>query len=240
MDRMKKIIILFLFSIVSLFSKESSYVIYEPKFSPYAGAENLFFIFQGSGYILSKYISIPEKKNFLYMLGRFAEVTAIYYPLSRIEVVLQHEVFGHGYRIRDIGSNIAVVNRYVIDAPFPYGNGGGATYYFYNENMTSFLEASVSIAGVEATSIFANRMKIKWLSYPRLDPLKSLLYIESQHDITSYIDSMDDFLPYDDEGHDIEDYLFWLNNTYYRDFLSKKKLKKPSLINFLDPYTYYS
>ncbi len=48
----------------------------------------------------------------------------IWYPLSEFEVTLQHEVFGHGYRIRDIGSNIVKVQGYEFDPPFPYGDGG--------------------------------------------------------------------------------------------------------------------
>ncbi|EKE21461.1 MAG: hypothetical protein ACD_7C00233G0001, partial [uncultured bacterium] len=56
---------------------------------------------------------------------------------------------------------------------------------------------------------------------------------------TSYTYTMDDSCLFINDGHDIESYLFWLNNTYYNDNLSKEDLKKAVLINLIDPTTYY-
>jgi hypothetical protein len=237
---MKKILIL-IFCFSFLFSNESEYnIIFDNNFSPYIGAEDIL----STNYLLEKsfdkFLNIKKEKKFLPAMLRGIKFVFFYFPLSGFEVVLQHELFGHGYRIRDISTHYTKVLGYKFDLPFPYGNGGGATFYDYNNNYTSFQEIATSLAGVEATAMLSNRIKLKWLESKKIDALNSILYLQSFHDITGYIFSMDNSPYYVNDGHDIESYLFWLNTTYYNKNLSKKDLKRSALINFLDPFTYYS
>jgi hypothetical protein len=237
---MKKILI-FIFCFSFLFSNESEYsIIFDKNFSPYMGAEDIL----STNYLLEKsfdkYLKIKNEKKFFPALLRGVKLIFLYQPLAGFEVVLQHELFGHGYRIRDVSKHYAKVLGYSFDMPFPYGNGGGATFYDFNDNYTSFQEIAISLAGVESTAMLANRIKLKWLESKKIDPLKAVLYMQSFHDLTGYIYSMDDSPYYVNDGHDIESYLFWLNTTYYNKNLSKNDLKMAALINFLDPFTYYS
>ncbi|MBN2479868.1 MAG: hypothetical protein JXA94_06540, partial [Parachlamydiales bacterium] len=238
---MKKIFYFLVFLVsFCLHAKESYYILIEPKFSGFSGSEDILTFHQGLEEARNKLLKIPKEKRVLYAFARFSELFLIWAPLSETEIVIQHEVFGHGYRIRDFGSHFAKVKKYKINTPSPYGSGGGATYYTFGENYTSFQETATSIAGVEATATLANRLKMKWLQSLRLDPLKAFLYLQAQQDLTSYIYTLNDSPIFSNEGHDIESFLFWLNNTYYNDLLKKQTLKKSALISLVDPYTYYS
>ncbi|NGX56441.1 MAG: hypothetical protein K1060chlam5_00682 [Candidatus Anoxychlamydiales bacterium] len=239
---MKKFIFLItiFFSIIFLYSNEEYNIIFDQNFSEYVGAEDIL----ATNYLLEqgfdKFLNIKKGKKIFPIILRAAKLIFLYQPLAGLEVVIQHEVFGHGYRIRDISSHFTKVTGYRFDLPFPYGNGGGATGYDFNENFTSFQEIAISIAGVESNAILANRIKMKWMESNKIDPLKSTLYIQSFQDLTGYIYSMDDSPYFVNEGHDIESYLFWLNTTYYNKYLSKRDLKISALINLLDPFTYFS
>jgi hypothetical protein len=204
------------------------------------GAEDIL----STNYLLGKsfgrFLKIKKEKKIVPILLRWAKLIFLYQPLAGFEVVLQHELFGHGYRIRDISKHYVKVLGFSFDLPLPYGNGGGATFYDFNKNYTSFQEIATSLAGVESTAMLANRIKLKWLESKKIDPLNAVIYMQSFHDITGYIYSMEDSPYYVNDGHDIESYLFWLNTTYYNKHLSKDDLKMSALINLLDPFTYYS
>lgn len=236
---MKKLLFFLNLLLISfVFAKEPYYIMGDIDFSSYSGAEDLLSMHECLEYSADKiFYKINEKKG-LGFLKRATGIILVWSPLSEFEIVLQHEVFGHGYRIRDIGKKIVHVTDYHIDAPFPYGEGGGATNYSFN-TMTTFDEIAISEAGVESTAILANRLKMKWMCDQRLDPRKLFLYLNGEHDLTAYVYSMDDSVIFSNDGHDIESYLFWLNNTYYRDPISKNDLKKAVLINFVDPMTFY-
>ncbi len=235
---MKKLLFFFnLCFFLSLGATQPYYIWADIDFSPYSGSENILTLHQSLQLGSDKIFKIKKEKKVLGILKRFSSMVLVWLPLSEFEIVVQHEVFGHGYRVRDIGSNIAKVKKYEIDVPFPYGDGGGTTIYNFNSDLTSFGETSISAAGVEATAVLANRLKMKWMSDLKLDPRKLFLYLEGQQDLTSYVYSMDDSI-FASEGHDIESYLLWLNNTYYQDHLSKSDIKKAVLINLCDPTTY--
>jgi hypothetical protein len=221
-----------------LFAKEEYYLLGEAKFSSYTGAEDILTFHESLECLLSKTNKF-NKRNVICFLARSLEMTAIWMPLSEAEMVLEHEVFGHGYRLRDINHGMVGNIHYGIGWPYPYGNGGGVTFYDFNPNLTSFSEIAISLAGVDSTAILANRLKMKWATDLRLDPKKAFLYIDSFHDLTSYVYSLDNSAIFKDDGHDIESYLYWLNNTYYSKSLTKDDLKRAALVNLFDPTTYY-
>ncbi|NGX34856.1 MAG: hypothetical protein K1060chlam1_01215 [Candidatus Anoxychlamydiales bacterium] len=221
-------------------TKENYQIMGDLDFSPFSGAQNILTVHESLeksfGYIFK---NKPEK-NAIYSLLRIVELGFIWGPLARAEMVVQHEVFGHGYRVRDIGSDRAKVFGYKIDMPPPYGDGGGVTKYRFNSNLTSFQEIAISAGGVESTAILASRLKMKWMESLRLDPKKASLYLQSHLDLLNYGYSLKDNFLFADTGHDIESYIFWLNNTYYDDELKISDLKRAVAVNFLDPMMYYA
>lgn len=210
-------------------------------FSPYAGGEDILFVHRGleriEGYLVGKspiYCSQSAAARF----WRFSELYFVWMPVNMLAVVTQHEVFGHGYRIRDINHGTKVAG-YSIDSPPPYGHGGGATYFNTSYSFTTSQESAVSMAGVESTAILAQLTKFKWLESHRIDPRQTILYLLSQHDLNLYIGTLK-IKDEDLRGHDIHMYINSLNYTYTNNFISKGRLRSLSWINLADPFTYYS
>jgi len=87
-------------------------------FSPESGAYNSLALFQGA-----KQIPVPQKKGFQPCFKRALLYFFVYSPLSELVLTTQHEIFGHGWRIRTLGSHVAKVHSYSIHPPFPYYKG---------------------------------------------------------------------------------------------------------------------
>jgi hypothetical protein len=242
---MKKII----FASLSLFILSQGlafHASYDLKLSPQCGAENLSTIhynFQkADDYFLESIKFNPENNwrlSTIHGLERWLELSFIWAPINGYLNVVQHEFFGHGYRIRDLGNDIATITKYKIDAPYPFGKGGGYTEYKY-KRYTPFYESAISIAGTEATSIFSNDIKMNWLKNGSINPLQSTLYIESFHDLTLYTLITQDKDIFSENGNDIGLYIFSLSQIYPTSTLFLESLQKNALINFLDPFTYFS
>ncbi len=234
---MKKIITAFLFA--SCLYAESDYnLIFDPHLSPYIGADNLIMSHEmveksKLGQLSQTYSS---QSSAWAKLGRGAELFLFWDPVNYLSMVAQHEVFGHGYRVRTLSNRGASVINYRFGTPFPYGNGGGATHYQLSPEKTTVFELlTISSGGMEATAIFANRIRLHWLRVGELNPKQGSLYLFSQQDITNYVTRSQ---PH--QGDDIADYIYVLNHTYAGGNLTLKTLQKSALINFLDPFTYYS
>lgn len=234
---MKRIILLFLYC-SALIAEEKLNLIADPHFSPYAGGEDLiggFRLLESSidGYY--RYSDDPENKSSGNAIQRLAELALFWDPVGRYLSTAQHEVFGHGYRVRSLKGH---VSKYNIGVPFPYARGGGYTMFRYTNRWTPFQMLAVDTGGVEANAILANQIKMHWLQADRVDPCMAVFYLSSQHNLTQYIfyTKNSQF----DLG-DIKKYVDLLNNIY-RDqgHLSLSSLKKQAWINFLDPFTYLS
>lgn len=232
---MKKIILALTFT-GSVFATNT--LIFDSYFSPYVGADDLILthdIVEKSklGHLADKYLA---QKSRWAQLGRGAELFFFWDPANYVTSITQHEVFGHGYRVRSLADAGARVINYEIGIPYPYGHGGGLTRYSWDlSKITSFDTLAISTGGVEATAICANRIKFQWLQKGQVNPRQSSLYLFSEHDITNYI-----LRTTKKSGDDIADYIYLLNRTYAHSDLSAKTLRKSAFINFLDPFTYYS
>lgn len=217
---------------------------YDLNWSPYAGGQDLLFadrvLEKFETYMLSSTCMAYEKTSFARFL-RLSELVAIWLPINYFAMVLQHEVFGHGYRIRDLNEHqLARVSGYEFNGPPPYDWGGAATSYFMSSQITTSEESAIAIGGVEATAILAWLTKLKWLESGRIDPRQSILYLLSEQDLTLYIGSLEPEDAEDLDGHDIQGYIKTLNYTYPDTLLTKGKLRALSWINLADPFTFYA
>lgn len=211
-------------------------------FSPYAGGEDILFahriVERAEGFIIGK-TGVCYQKTANARFWRLSELYLGWLPVNYLASVVQHEVFGHGYRIRDISRGRVSGTGYTIGTPIPYGDGGGSTSYSVSNSLTTTEETSIAMAGVESTAILALLTKFKWLEANRIDPRQSVLYLLNQNDLNLYIGSLkttDDDL----DGHDIHMYIKTLNYTYTNNFISKGRLRSLSWINLADPFTFYS
>lgn len=224
---------------------ESSYLLgWDINMSPYAGGEDLLFAHRCAERIEGKLIAkspVSTSKTTPARIWRLSELVFAWLPLNALAIVVQHEVFGHGYRIRDLSS--ASVNSYSIDTPPPYGPGGGATSYYVGPKFTTTDEASVAMAGVESTAILALLTKFKWLGSQTIDPRQVVLYLLGQYDLPLYIGTIKETLKHGkkiSDGHDMIGYVHAVNYTYTDGHLSTGRLRSVSWMNLADPFTYYA
>ncbi len=210
--------------------------------SPYAGGEDILFahrcIERIEGYVLGK-TEVCYAKTASARFWRLSELYLGWIPVNYLATVAQHELFGHGYRIRDINRGRVKVKGYSFNTPPPYGEGGAATSFDIGPNLTTTEETSIAMAGVESSAILALVTKFKWLESNRIDPRQSVLYLLCQHDLNLYIGSLE-ILDEDEEGHDIKMYIQSLNYTYTNNFISGARLRSLSWINLGDPFTMYA
>lgn len=233
-----------LFSCVLQAAEPPAYsIIADINFSPYAGGEDLLFatklLERGEDWWFQKRPSKSAQARIM----RLSELVTVWLPLNYMAMLIQHEVFGHGYRIRDLGTSRAKVVGYQFDWPPPYGEGGAATSYMLTKRFTCMEESAVSSAGIEATAILANEAKWIWLTNKILDARQSMLYLLSQHDIAFYISSIKIVRSHAEEdftGHDIDAYLRFLNLTYPDKHLSSSRLRSLAWIGLLDPFSVYA
>jgi len=211
--------------------------------SPYAGGEDILFIHRclerTEGWMIGK-TPLWCSKALQARIWRLSELVMGWLPLNYLAIVAEHEVFGHGYRLRDIGKSKAKVKGYHFGTPPPYGGGGGFTAFDINEKFTSTDSTCVAMAGVESTAILAELTKLKWLEAGKVDPRQSILYLLSQYDLILYIGSLKVLDDNDLDGHDIHSYIKTLNLTYTNKTLSGARLRSLSWMNLADAFTYYS
>lgn len=209
--------------------------------SPYAGGEDILFatrvIERAEGYLVRLSPTFYYSKSASSRFWRIFELFFIWLPLNELAVTVQHEIFGHGYRIRTLDN--AHVNGYDFDAPLPYGPGGAATKYSITPSFTTTEDAAVSMAGVEATAILAQLTKFKWLESNRIDPRQAVLYLLAENDLNLYIGTLK-LKQAKSSGHDITAYIRALNKTYTSHSISGARLRSLSWINLADPFIYYS
>ncbi len=224
------------------FHKATYAVGWDIDWSPYAGGEDILFahrvVERAEGFLVGLspvYYSKAPSARF----WRFSELYLGWLPVNYLAVVAQHEVFGHGYRIRDINHGKVKVEGYSFNAPPPYGGGGAATSYDVGEGFTTTDETSVAMGGVESTAILAQLTKLKWLEAHRIDPRQVVLYLLGQHDLNLYIGTLK-ILDEHMDGHDIRMYIKSLNYTYTNNFISGARLRSLSWINLGDPFSFYA
>jgi hypothetical protein len=212
-------------------------------YSPYAGAENLLFAQRIAETVVKQFQDQSDAsigfslRNFI---RRASEQAFIWLPLNYASMTTQHEVFGHGYRVREMGCGVAKVTKYHVRIPPPYAGGGGYTEFLFRpENYTLLNDIVASFGGIEATSIQASYTKEKWIERGIIDPREFFLYFFSHLHLPNSAFSME-YTNRIDAGQDISSYLYSLNLLYTREEYRREQLEDVSLLNYLDPCLYLS
>ena len=154
--------------------------------------------------------------------------------------VVNHEVFGHGGRLRELfDGHIA----YELPAPPPYGRGGGATFFEFSRTPTVEEILAVSVGGMEANYVMARAIAQDALTEGRWNYRDAIRYYYSEYDTIHYIRSVH---PLEEEGHDVGDFLRIYNNVATRageKTISARQLRQNVLVSFANPliaYSYFS
>ena len=154
--------------------------------------------------------------------------------------VANHEVFGHGGRLRELfDGDIS----YQLPPPPPYGRGGGATFFEFSRTPTVEEVLSVTVGGMEANYVMARAIAQDAITEGRWNYRDAIRYYYSEYDTIHYIRSVE---PLEEEGHDVGDFLRIYNNVATRageKTISARQLRRNVLVSFANPliaYSYYS
>ena len=154
--------------------------------------------------------------------------------------VANHEVFGHGGRLRDLFDGHV---SYDVPPPPPYGRGGGATFFEFTRTPTVEEVLAVTVGGMEANYVMARAIAQDAITEGRWNYRDALRYFYGEYDTIRYIRSVD---PIEEEGHDVGDFLRIYNRVATRagePTISPRQLRRSVLASFANPllaYSYYS
>lgn len=207
---------------------------FDRKMSPHSAGDDLITLCRG--------ISRGQDQLFGQTDGfwmRYAEVLAIYLPLVNWTTVVQHEIFGHGWRIRSLGKDVAKVTSYKICTPFPYSKyiKAGSTWYLPSPNITTDQALSISIAGLESEIILARKLKKEWVATNTLERRLSLLYDSAVTSFTAYALSLH---THNHHSHDVANYIAQLNTIYPSNPINRHHVRWQSLFNLFDPMLWFA
>ena len=154
--------------------------------------------------------------------------------------VANHEVFGHGGRLRELfDGDIS----YELPPPPPYGRGGGATFFEFTRTPTVEEVLAVTVGGMEANYVLARAIAQDAMTTGRWNYRDAIRYYYSEYDTIRYIRSVQ---PLEEEGHDVGDFLRVYNNVATKageDTISTRQLRRNVLASFANPliaYSYYN
>lgn len=206
----------------------------DPYFSPYSGSANLLFAQELLVWSEDAFFKREGRDTTSRVWGRAAEQILFWYNINILASVTQHEVFGHGYRLRELGSN---PKRYTVT---PWG---GATYFNVSDSFLLGEVLAVVIAGLEAEGVLARDLKMQWIKRGEIDGRLSMCYTQAQQSLFWYtlITQLGRLRGESaSSGNDIEAYAELHNAIYKSGKLSIGKLTRWSLFNWLDPMTFYA
>jgi hypothetical protein len=134
------------------------------------------------------------------ILYRAAKLTALDVPQDHMFLVVQHEFFGHGARLRELG--VGHIG-YGFDAPIPYGPGGGVTRFDGEIPDSPLAILAIESAGIEAQHSLADALAARALARGRFHYREAWLYFESRYIAATYILDATEFAR---EGNDVADF----------------------------------
>ena len=171
---------------------------------------------------------------------RFVKLGLFDEPQENWLRVVNHEVFGHGARLRNLFDGHV---GYDLPAPPPYGRGGGATFFEIDHPATVEEVLAISVGGMEANYVLARTLAQDAITEGQWNYRDARRYLYAEYDTIRYILGTNDF---EGEGHDVGDFRRVYNDVatlFDEPTLSARTLRRRALVGFANPliaYSYYS
>jgi hypothetical protein len=161
---------------------------------------------------------------------RLARLIVLDGPLEALHGVARHEVFGHGSRVREAGTEVL---GYHIAWPPPYGPGGGSIRFDFDEGGTSAMEyASFIAGGIESGTVAAMLLEERWAMRGMVDFREAMHYSGTILGNAYYIRDRG-FFP----GHDVQSYVSILYAAdRFGDGLDT--VRRSALVEYVNPQLY--
>ncbi len=164
-----------------------------------------------------------SRENVAYRAGHtLADILITFHTVQ-----LTHEVYGHGFRLREFK---AKNRRY----HFGFFHGSAESD---SKSKSTQHSLTTSLAGIEAADIMARQINMRWLASERIRPLEAWQYIFSSGNQFFYIHL---FRNLDFPGHDINKMINNLNQMYGPNTSSIGNYRLRGVLDLLDPFLWFS
>jgi hypothetical protein len=164
---------------------------------------------------------------------RLLKVASFDLPQEQWLMVANHEVFGHGGRLRERFDGPI---RYRVDAPVPYGDGGGSTSFDFDRAPTIYELLAVRAAGMEADNVAARWMAGRAFVDRHMDVRGAMRYLAFELDTLGYILGTDD--ESESRGHDVFNFIADYNRLAARSGareLTPRTVRREALVSLANP-----
>lgn len=164
---------------------------------------------------------------------RLLKLTYFDVPQEQWLLVANHEVMGHGARLRE---RFAGPIGYTIDAPAPYGPGGGSTFFRFDREPSSYELLAISAAGMEADGVAARLVAEAAFRDGRMGPRDAIRYLGFELDTLSYVMGTDD--EPEEPGHDVSDFVQRYNDlaaALGAPSIAPRTLRREVLVSLANP-----
>ena len=237
--KIKLIITIFLSLITILGKAQSRYnIIYEKQLGQNFAGENI-----NAGFHLLDYadsLFIPKKiikteNNFAKVINpifRFSKLFLSNYLITDYAMTMNHERFGHGYRMLEAGGSI---DKIVYNMPPPFTNEFSYINATYPVNFTIQQELMYRLGGSETNLVLTDIMRKNILLDERFNYNFGLAYLYGSNDMPGYTAFVTN------PAADPIQYRQNINQLYGGEPLTRDKMKAYSFIAlFTDPMNFYA
>jgi hypothetical protein len=237
--KIKLILTIFLSLITILGKAQSRYnIIYEKQLGQNFAGENI-----NAGFHLLDYadsLFIPKKiikteNNFAKVINpifRFSKLFLSNYLITDYAMTMNHERFGHGYRMLEAGGSI---DKIVYNMPQPFTNEFSYINATYPVNFTIQQELMYRLGGSETNLILSDIMRKNILLDEKFNYNFGLAYLYGSNDMPGYTAFVTN------PGADPIQYRQNINQLYGGEPLTREKMRAYSFIALLtDPMNFYA
>jgi hypothetical protein len=172
------------------------------------------------------------------VLYRLLKLTYFDLPQENVILVVNHEVFGHGARLRErFNGSIS----YEIDVPAPYGDGGGSTSFSLDREPSTAEWLAISAGGMEVDGVSAGLIAHRAFLDGRMRARDAMRYFASELDTVSYVLGTGDYT--EEPGHDVFGFLQNYNEAAAfagAPQLTAATLRREVIISFANPMLGYA
>lgn len=206
---------------------------YEKNMLAEVGASNLtsaYRLFNFAEHSVAKEFDIDSEVTA--KLARASRVLLLDLPIASLTMITQHEYFGHGGRLRDIG---------IKGISYEINIASGVTKFsaaqFNAQPRTK--RAAVSAGGMESTTLMATNIYGDWFNNGTVNSSDAVLGALLSYDVIDYIRSTSNASTANNPGHDVTSYINHINNWNGRVVLSASNLRSKNVVNFLNPFIFF-
>lgn len=211
--------------------------------APAYTAEDLLTADRGVDWVLDQVLSGrgDTLRSFPGVFHRGIRMAFVDVPIDYMPMLIQHEAFGHGTRMREAG-----YGGYAIDVHslWPYGDGHG---YTLGSRPPADLTLDESIAidggGMDANDVFARSLRLRWVADGRVDRHQAELYFLNAGNRPAYVWRSRPGLTYGRSAGDVNELIAFLNlrnggRTISGRPLDGEDLQYRTLPALLDPFAW--